>query len=71
MRELNQTELLQVEGGFKFHFNVFQSVFIVVAATLGGGPVGFGYAVGTLIAAQGAGQLHDMAKDEFGWKGIQ
>lgn len=72
MRELSLLEIDDISAGkFKFHFNVFQAVFTVVVSTLAGGPIGFGYAVGTLIAAQGVGQLHDMAVDKYGWEPLQ
>ncbi len=65
MRELNLNEVEEISGGkFKFHFNIFQAVFTLVAATCAGGPVGFGYAAFVLIGAQGAGNLYDMAVEE-------
>lgn len=67
MIELNEKEIAQVNGAkFRFHFNPFHAVFSVVAATLMGGPVGFGMAVGALVAAQGSGQLYHMYVDEHG-----
>jgi hypothetical protein len=72
MRTLTLNEIHEVDGGkFKFHFNVFQAVFMVFLGGLTAGPVGIGYAVGTLVATQGVGQLHDMGVQEFNWDPLQ
>jgi hypothetical protein len=66
MKELSREDVLLVSGAFKLHFNIFEAVFTVIGSTILGGPVGGGVAVAALIAAQGAGNLHDMYIDEFG-----
>lgn len=72
MKLLTDSEIQEVSGGkFKFHFNVFQAVFMVFVGGLTAGPVGIGYAVGTLAATQGVGQLHDMGVQEFHWEPLQ
>lgn len=66
MRELSMHEINQISGAkFKLHFNVFHAVFTVIGAGILGGPVGAGVAVAAVIGAQGAGNLHEMAVNEF------
>ena len=66
MIQLTMSEVNQVNGGFKFHVNIFQAVMTVVGAGILGGPVGLGVAIGAAIGAQGLGQLHEMYTDEYG-----
>jgi len=65
MRNLRVEEMESVAGGFHLHFNVFQAVFTVIGAGIIGGPVGAGIAVAAAIGAQGLGNLHDMAIEEY------
>jgi hypothetical protein len=67
MNELTLTEVLEVSGGkFKLHFNIFELIFATIGAGLLGGPAGAGMVIAAAIASQGANQLNDMYKDEFG-----
>lgn len=69
MIELTQEQVMNVSGGkFKFHINIFQTVFTAVGAFIIAGPVAAGMVVGAAIAAQGAGSLHEMYVDEYGNK---
>lgn len=60
MQQLTNLEIMEISGGFKFHFNVFQAIFVVVGATIGGGPAMGGIALAGLVATQGAGNLGEM-----------
>jgi hypothetical protein len=66
MKELTKDDVLNVSGGFKFHFNVILTVFTAVGVTLLGGPVAGGMVIAGAIATQGTGNLVDMYIDEFG-----
>lgn len=68
MKELSKEDFFKISAGkkFKFHINVFTAVFSSVGAFLLGGPVAAGMVIGAHIAAQGAGNLHEMYVDEFG-----
>jgi hypothetical protein len=66
MRELNECEIENVNGGIKFHFNVIWTAFTVIGATIIGGPVAGAAVIATAIATQGTGNLVDMYHDEFG-----
>lgn len=66
MKDLTPDEVMEVSGGFKFHFNVIQVVFTTIAATVIGGPVAGAAIIAAAIATQGTGNLVDMYRDEFG-----
>lgn len=66
MRQLTTTEVNQIDGAFKLHFNPFQIIGAIAVGAVTGGPFGIGVAVSIAIIAQGSGNLADMAIDEWG-----
>lgn len=62
MRHLTREELNLTKGGF--HFNVGAALGAMVGGFLAGGPIGLGFAIGTVLVATGTNNLHDMCKDE-------
>lgn len=66
MIELTEQEVMQVNGGFKFHFNLILTTFTAIGAFVVGGPVAAGVVVAAAIATQGTGNLVDMYHDEYG-----
>ena len=65
MRQLTTSELEDIHGGFKLHFNLIPTFFAVVGVSLLN-PVAGGIMIAGVIATQGTGQLVDMYIDEFG-----
>ncbi len=64
MKELTQNQIMEVSGGFKL--NIGQAVGALICGAIAGGPVGFGYALGTIIIAQAVNSLDEMRQNEFG-----
>ncbi len=59
MRHLTREELELSEGGF--HLNVGAAVGAMVGGFLAGGPVGLGFAIGSILIAQGTNNLVELA----------
>ena len=68
MKILTQDEAFCVSGGWhiKLHFNPFLFIGSAVGGFVMGGPVGLGIVVGSMLVAQGTGNIHEMVVDEFG-----
>jgi hypothetical protein len=64
MKELTIKEIEEVGGGFKINIGTARSGCIVGFVT--GGPIGLGYAIGTIIIAQGINNLEEMYQNDFG-----
>lgn len=62
MRMLSTDEINGTAGGF--HFNLGAALGAMVGGFLAGGPVGLGFAIGSVLIATGTNNLHDMCKDE-------
>ncbi len=63
MKELTLEQQNEVCGGFKF--NLGSAFAALVTGFIVGGPVGFGYALGTIVIAQGVNNLEEMVHNEF------
>lgn len=67
MKELTQEEVFAIAGGWhiRLHFNPFLFIGSAVGGFVMGGPVGLGIVVGSMLVAQGTGNIHEMAVNEF------
>jgi lactobin A/cerein 7B family class IIb bacteriocin len=64
MKELTIKETEEVNGGFKI--NLGTAIAGCIVGFITGGPIGLGYAIGTIIVAQGVNNLEEMYQNEFG-----
>jgi hypothetical protein len=72
VKELTLDETNDVSAGkFRLHFNVFQAIGAMALGFVTAGPVGIGYALCTVVIAQGVGGVHDVAADHYGWQPLQ
>lgn len=60
MIELTHNEVMQINGAFKFHFNLAGVAASIIAGVCTGNPAGVVGAIGAALILQGGGNLKDM-----------